>query len=190
MTKVLTAGFSGLFVEHPRLGLEAGRPGSLHQRGQVWPPRPVLPRLRILHHGQQHDDHQPAWNHSGDAALEERLPFNLQQSCPRRDSLSNFCRVLFSGATKTAASAKFTCSGGCWDLLPEIKLVTCRCWGSKIRGWGNQYKSQWEENHSQRHRVVHLGLKWQGEAGLVLLQVGCRGKKNHSDCDTGSATRT
>ena len=97
MTKVLTAGFSGLFVEHPRLGLEAGRPGSLHQRGQVWSPRPVLPRVRLLHHGQQHDDNQPAWNHSGDAALEEGLPFNLQQSCPRRDSLPNFCRLLFSG---------------------------------------------------------------------------------------------
>ena len=93
-------GLSGLFAEHPRVGLEAGRPGSLHQRGQVRPPRPVLPCLRVLHHGQQHDDHQPAGNHSGDAPLEEGLPFNLQQSCPRRDSLTNICRLLFSGAKK------------------------------------------------------------------------------------------
>ena len=98
MTKVLTTGFSGLFAEHPGLGLEAGRPGSLHQRGQVWPPRPVLPCLRLLHHGEQHDDHQPARHHSGDAALEEGLPFNLQQSCPRRNSLPNFRRLLLSGA--------------------------------------------------------------------------------------------
>ena len=100
MTKVLTTcfSFSGLLVKHPGLGLEAGRPGSLHQRGQVWPPRPVLPCLRLLHHGEQHDDHQPARHHSGDAALEEGLPFNLQQSCPRRNSLPNFCRLLLSGA--------------------------------------------------------------------------------------------
>ena len=94
---VLTATFPGILAEHPRLGLEARRPGGLHQRGQVWPPRPVLPRLRLLHDGEQHDDHQLAGNHPGDAALEEGLPFNLQQSCPRRDSLTNLCGILFSG---------------------------------------------------------------------------------------------
>ena len=95
---VLTATFLGILAEHSRLGLEARRPGGLHQRGQVWPPRPVLPRLRLLHDGEQHDDHQLAGNHPGDAALEEGLPFNLQQSCSRRNSLPHFCRLHLSGA--------------------------------------------------------------------------------------------
>ena len=139
----------GLLVEHPRLGLEAWRPGRLHQRGQVRPPRPVLPRLRLLHHGEQHDDHQLARDHSRDAALEEGLPFHLQQSCPRRDSLPNFCRILFSGARKNFGQIHLiTCSGGCWDLLSEIKLVTCRRWGSKIWGRCDWHQSQWEEDHS------------------------------------------
>ena len=160
---VLTATFPGILAEHPRLGLEARRPGGLHQRGQVWPPRPVLPRLRLLHDGEQHDDHQLAGNHPGDAALEEGLPFNLQQSCPRRDSLTNLCGILFSGGKDQIPFWSFHFwSGGCRDLLPQIKLVACRCWGSKVRGRSDRYQSKWEEDHSKRNRVVHLRLKRQG----------------------------
>ena len=158
----------GILVEHPWLGLEAGRPGRLHQRGQVWPPRPVLPRLRLLHHGEQHDDHQLARNHSWDAPLEEGLPFHLQQSCPRRDSLPNFCWILFSGAKKTA-SAKFTSftfqevaeicylrlnlllvavearkyEGGAIDINPNGKKITSNAIGLFISDSSDKVKRAW-----------------------------------------------
>ena len=166
MTKVLTTGFSGLFAEHPGLGLEAGRPGSLHQRGQVRPPRPVLSCLRLLHHGEQHDDHQPARHHSRDAALEEGLPFNLQQSCSRRNSLPHFCRLHLSGAKNSflllyspvqevaeicylrlnlllvAVEAR-KYEGGAIDINPNGKKITPNAIGLFISDSSDKVKRAW-----------------------------------------------
>ena len=129
----------GLPFEHSWLGLEAwwpGKikqntksssstwstwqhlpPGSLHQRGQVWSPGPVLPGVRLLHDGEQHDDDELARDHPGDAALEEGLPLNLQQSRPGRDTLSNFCRLLISGAKPNMAMFS---TANCFQEVAEI----------------------------------------------------------------------
>ena len=48
----------GVPAQHPWLGLAAGRPGGLPERGEVRPARPVRPRPRLLHHGQQRGDQQ------------------------------------------------------------------------------------------------------------------------------------
>ena len=129
----------GLPFEHSWLGLEAwwpGKikqntksssctwstwlhlpPGSLHQRGQVWSAGPVLPGVRLLHDGEQHDDDELARDHPGDAALEEGLPLNLQQSRPGRDTLSNFCRLLISGAKPNMAMFS---TSNCFQEVAEI----------------------------------------------------------------------
>ena len=129
----------GLPFEHSWLGLEAwwpGKikqntksssctwstwlhlpPGSLHQRGQVWSAGPVLPGVRLLHDGEQHDDDELARDHPGDAALEEGLPLNLQQSRPGRDTLSNFCRLLISGSKPNMAMFS---TSNCFQEVAEI----------------------------------------------------------------------
>ena len=59
----------GAAAQHPWLGLAAGRPGRVPQRGQVRDAGPVLPRAGLLHPRQQHDHRQQPRHQPGDAQV-------------------------------------------------------------------------------------------------------------------------